>query len=120
MWVWLVGQNGESSHTAQRATAHHSLPGLAIQGHLPPERNGEPTTASSLNSARQSGLQAGTKAGAARTGCVSGAREGGAAASGLDSPEQGESILCNYVIFNVAKQEGSPILKRSGKIGEPG
>jgi hypothetical protein len=28
--------------------------------------------------------------------------------------------LCNYVIFNVAKQEGSPILKRSGKIGEPG
>ena len=27
--------------------------------------------------------------------------------------------MCNYVIFNVAKQEGSPILKRSGKIGEP-
>ena len=30
-----------------------------------------------------------------------------------DSPEQGESIQRNYVIFNVAKQEGSPILKRS-------
>ena len=27
--------------------------------------------------------------------------------------------MCNYVIFNVAKQEGSPILKRSGNIGEP-
>ena len=57
----VVGQNGESSHTAQRATAHHSLPGLAIQGYLPPERNGEPTTASSLKMARQSGLQVGTK-----------------------------------------------------------
>ena len=42
----------------------------------------------------------------------------GAAASGLDSPEQGELIQRNYVIFDIAKQEGSPILKRSGKIGE--
>ena len=42
-----VGQNGEISHTAQRAIAHHSLPGLAILGHLQSERNGEPTTASS-------------------------------------------------------------------------
>ena len=30
-----------------------------------------------------------------------------------DSPEQGGAILCNYVIFDVAKREGSPILKRS-------
>ena len=81
----VVGQNGESSHTAQRATAHHCLPGLAIQGHLPTERNGEPTTASSLKTARQSGLQAGAKAGAARTGCVSGAREG--------EPPQAASIV---------------------------
>ena len=36
-----------------------------------------------------------------------------------DSPEQGESIQRNYVIFDVSAQEGSPILKRSGKIGEP-
>ncbi len=43
----VVGQNGEFSHTAQRVIAHHSLPGLATLGHLPPERNGEPTTASS-------------------------------------------------------------------------
>ena len=32
MWVWLVGQNGEISHTAQRAIAHHSLPRLATVG----------------------------------------------------------------------------------------
>ncbi len=46
-WVWLVGQNGEFSHTAQRAIAHHSLSGLATLGHLQKERDGEPTTASS-------------------------------------------------------------------------
>lgn len=40
--MWLVGQNGETSHTAQRAIAHHCRPGLAILGHLPPERNGDP------------------------------------------------------------------------------
>ena len=33
-FLWLVGQNGEISHTAQRAIAHHSLPGLATLGHL--------------------------------------------------------------------------------------
>ena len=47
LWVWLVGQNGEISHTAQRAIAHHSRPGLAILGQLQAARNGEPTTASS-------------------------------------------------------------------------
>ena len=67
-WMWLVGQNGESSHTAQRATAHHSLPRLATVGHQPTERNGEPTTASSLNTARLSGPQAGTKGDAAGRG----------------------------------------------------
>ena len=35
-----------------------------------------------------------------------------------DSPEQGESIQRNYVIFDVSAQEGSPTLKRSGKGGE--
>ena len=30
--MWLVGQNGEFSHTAQRAIAHHSLPRLATVG----------------------------------------------------------------------------------------
>ena len=117
MWVWLVGQNGESSHTAQRATAHHSLPGLAIQGHLPPERNGEPTTASSLNTARQSGLQAGAKAGAARTGCVSGAREG--------EPPQAASIVqskaslsCVIGSFYPDQAGGLTYLEAQRKIGE--
>ena len=45
--VWLVGQNGDTSLTAQRAIAHHCRPGFAILGHLPSERNGDPTTASS-------------------------------------------------------------------------
>ncbi|BCK66005.1 hypothetical protein KAM330_49940 (plasmid) [Aeromonas hydrophila] len=63
MWVWLVGQNGGTSHTAQRATrtiaTHDSQPwGTST------ERNGEPTTASSIKTARQSGPQVGTKAGA--------------------------------------------------------
>ena len=44
--------------------AHHSLPGLATLGHLQVERNGEPTTASSIKTARQSGPQVGTEAGA--------------------------------------------------------
>ncbi len=73
--MWLVGQNGEISHTAQRVIAHHSRPRFATVGHLQAERNGEPTTASSQKTARQSGHQAGAKADAARTGCVSGARE---------------------------------------------
>ena len=41
-WMWLVGQNGESSHTAQRATAHHSLLRLASVG-LCNSGTGKPT-----------------------------------------------------------------------------
>ena len=40
--MWLVGQNGESSHTAQRATAHHSLLRLASVG-LCNSGTGKPT-----------------------------------------------------------------------------
>jgi hypothetical protein len=68
VWVCLVGQNGDISHTAQRAIAHHSFPGLATQGHQQVERNGEPTTASSLKTARQSDHQVGAKADAAGRG----------------------------------------------------
>ena len=46
--VGVVGRAERgTSHTAQRAIAHHCLPELATLGHLPLERNGEPTTASS-------------------------------------------------------------------------
>ena len=109
--MWLVGQNGEISHTAQRAIAHHSLPGLATLGHLHQwngtaihgttlKTRGGPANRWGLKQVQQDGM------------CLWSAWEG-AAASGLDSPEQGESIQRNYVIFDIAKQEGSPILKRS-------
>ncbi|AHX63649.1 hypothetical protein B224_p00008 (plasmid) [Aeromonas media WS] len=66
MRVWLVGQNGESSHTAQRATrtiaAHGSQPwGSSNSGTGSHPRH-------HLKNARQSGPQAGTEAGAARRG----------------------------------------------------
>ena len=104
-----VGQNGESSHTAQRATAHHSLLRLASVG-LCNSGTGKPTAPLKKREAAYSSSRPNSRA-AGRD--VSLERVRGAAASGLDSPEQGESIQRNYVIFNVAKQEGSPILKRS-------
>ena len=107
--MWLVGQNGETSHTAQRATAHYSLLRLAS---VEPCNSGTGNPTAPLKKREAAYSSSGPNSRAAGR-SVSLERVRGAAASGLDSPEQGESIQRNYVIFNVAKQEGSPILKRS-------
>ncbi len=106
-----VGLDGEIPHKAKRATAHHSPLHLASVG-LCNSGTGKPTAPLKKREAVYS--KGWPKAEQQDGMCLWSAWEG-AAASSLDSPEQGESIRRNYVKNNVAKQEGSPTLKRSEK-----
>ena len=98
---------------AKRATAHHSLLRLASVG-LCNSGTGKPTAPlKKREAACPKGVGQTSRAAGRDVSLSAWEVIGRKPIISADSPEQGESIQRNYVIFNVAKQEGSPILKRS-------